>query len=74
MGKPNPGKKGWLISQAELETWLDGLAQAQTLAHESLRDDARCPRCSSVTAAYQKGMEDRLKSLVSLERFERSAK
>ncbi len=36
--------------------------------------ECRCPRCSSVTAAYQKGMEEKLKNLVSLERFERSAK
>ena len=31
MSKPNSARKRWLISQAELETWLDGLAQAQTL-------------------------------------------
>lgn len=36
--------------------------------------ECRCPRCNSVTAAHLKGMEDRLKNLVSLERFERSAK
>ncbi|MDP2994451.1 MAG: hypothetical protein Q8N46_04925, partial [Anaerolineales bacterium] len=31
MSKSNSARKRWLISQAELETWLDGLAQARTL-------------------------------------------
>lgn len=31
MGKNNSGNKRWLISQTELETWLNGLAQEQTL-------------------------------------------
>jgi ferredoxin len=31
VSKPNPEKKRWLISQAELEAWLDGIANARTL-------------------------------------------
>ncbi len=31
MSKSNPDKKRWLISQAELEAWLDGIANARTL-------------------------------------------
>lgn len=34
----------------------------------------RCPYCKALVAAYQKGMEGILKNLVSLEKFERSAK
>lgn len=33
-----------------------------------------CPRCQSIVAAYQKGMEQILKNLVSMERFERKEK
>jgi sulfhydrogenase subunit beta (sulfur reductase) len=31
MSKTNADKKRWLISQTELETWLDGIANARTL-------------------------------------------
>jgi ferredoxin len=31
MGKPDPDKKHWLVSQSELESWLDGIANARTL-------------------------------------------
>ena len=31
MSKPKGDKKRWLISQIELETWLDGIANARTL-------------------------------------------
>ena len=31
MGKPDPDNKHWLISQSELESWLDGIANARTL-------------------------------------------
>lgn len=34
----------------------------------------RCPQCKALVAAYQKGMEEILKNLVSMERFERSAR
>jgi len=34
----------------------------------------RCPHCKALVAAYQKGMKGILKNLVSLERFERSAR
>ena len=46
MSKPNSARKRWLISQAELETWLDGLAQAQTLI---------APREISGVALYHPG-------------------
>ena len=35
--------------------------------------ESHCPNCNSVVAAYQKGMENILKDLISLKRFERSA-
>ena len=38
------------------------------------RVEYHCPRCSSITAAYQKGMEPVLQNLVSMERFERGEK
>jgi uncharacterized Zn finger protein len=52
--------------QEEVENFIEKIKGNAT--------ECRCPRCNSVTAAYQKGMEDRLKNLVSLERFERSTK
>ena len=36
--------------------------------------ECRCPNCHSVVAAYQNGMENTLKNLISLERFERNVK
>jgi len=38
------------------------------------RVENHCPRCQSIVAAYQKGMEGILKNLVSMERFERGTK
>ncbi len=38
------------------------------------RVEYHCPHCQSLLAAYLKGMEERLKDLISLERFGRSAK
>ena len=38
------------------------------------RVEYHCPRCQSIVAAYQKGMEGILKNLVSMERFERSTR
>ena len=38
------------------------------------RIEYHCPKCHSILAAYQKGMEHILKNLVSMERFEREAK
>ena len=36
--------------------------------------ECHCPQCHSVVAAYLKGMEETLKGLVSIERFEGNAK
>jgi Zn finger protein HypA/HybF involved in hydrogenase expression len=38
------------------------------------RVEYHCPQCQSIVAAYQKGMEQILKNLVSMARFERDAK
>ena len=38
------------------------------------RIEYRCPRCQSIVAAYQQGMEQILKNLVSMERFEGGTK
>jgi Zn finger protein HypA/HybF involved in hydrogenase expression len=38
------------------------------------RVEYHCPRCQSIVAAYQKGMEPVLKNLVSMDRFERNTK
>ena len=38
------------------------------------RIEYHCPRCQSIVAAYQKDMEQILKNLVSMERFERGTK
>ena len=38
------------------------------------RAEYHCPRCQNIVAAYQKGMGQILKNLVSLKRFERSTK
>ena len=38
------------------------------------RVEYHCPRCQSIVAAYQKGMEGTLKNLVSMEKFERGTK
>jgi len=38
------------------------------------RVEYHCPRCRSIVAAYQKGMEQILQNLVSMERFERGVK
>lgn len=38
------------------------------------RVEHHCPQCGSLVAAYQKGMEQILQNLVSMERFERSTK
>ena len=35
------------------------------------RVEYHCPQCHSMIAAYQKGMEQVLQNLVSMERFER---
>jgi len=36
--------------------------------------ECKCPRCHGLVAAYQKGMDGVLKNLISMARFERSAK
>ena len=36
------------------------------------RVEYRCPQCQSLVAAYSKGMEQTLKNLVSLKKFEGS--
>lgn len=38
------------------------------------RTEYHCPQCHSIIAAYLKGMEQTLKDLVSMERFEGNAK
>ena len=38
------------------------------------RVEYHCPQCQSIVAAYLKGMEQILKNLVSLERFESSTR
>ena len=38
------------------------------------RVEYHCPGCQSIVAAYQKGMEQILQNLVSMERFERDTK
>lgn len=38
------------------------------------RVEYHCPRCQSIIAAYLKGMEQILKNLVSMEKFERGTK
>jgi Zn finger protein HypA/HybF involved in hydrogenase expression len=38
------------------------------------RIEYHCPQCQSIVAAYQKGMEQILQNLVSIERFERGEK
>ena len=38
------------------------------------RIEYHCPRCQSIVAAYQKGMEQILQNLVSMDRFERGTK
>ena len=38
------------------------------------RVEYHCPQCQSLVASYLKGMEQSLKNLVSMERFERSIK
>lgn len=38
------------------------------------RIEHHCPRCRSIVAAHQQGMEQILKNLVSMERFERGTK
>jgi len=35
------------------------------------RVEYHCPRCQSIVAAYQKGMEQVLQNLVSIKRFEK---
>lgn len=42
-------------------------------ASSANRVECRCPKCQSLVAAYLKGMESRLKNLISLDRFKRSA-
>ena len=34
------------------------------------RVECHCPHCRGIVAAYLKGMEQKLKNLISLERFE----
>jgi len=50
----------------------DEIEPAETTSEN--RVEYHCPRCQSIVAAYQKGMEQVLKNLVSIERFERDAK
>ena len=38
------------------------------------RIEYHCPQCQSIVAAYLKGMEQTLKNLISLGRFERDTK
>ena len=38
------------------------------------RVEYHCPQCQSLVASYIKGMEETLKNLVSMGRFERGAK
>ena len=38
------------------------------------RIEYHCPRCQSIVATYQKGMEQILQNLVSMDRFERGTK
>ena len=38
------------------------------------RADIHCAKCRCIVASYQKSMEEILKNLVSLERFERRTK
>ena len=38
------------------------------------RVEYHCPQCHGIIAAYQKGMEQVLQNLVSMERFERGEK
>jgi len=38
------------------------------------RIEYHCPRCQSIVAAYQKGMEQILQNLVSMDRFGRGTK
>ena len=38
------------------------------------RVECHCPKCQSLVAAYQRGMEGILKNLVSLAKFERTEK
>ena len=38
------------------------------------RTEYHCPQCQSLVAAYLKGMEQTLKDLISMERFEGSTK
>ena len=35
------------------------------------RVECHCPHCQSIVAAYLKGMEQKLKNLISMERFEK---
>ena len=37
------------------------------------KTEGHCPQCHSIIAAYLKGMEQTLKNLVSMERFEGNA-
>ncbi len=38
------------------------------------RVECHCPHCNSLVAAYLKDMEQILKNLISMERFEKNAK